>query len=117
MATNRETDRRQWTLSSARALFPDVRARTEGAVGRVEALLARRGRAKRTEELQRVDAAVNAEMQRWQREMEALGVEVKGPWLVDFDTGSGYLCWRWPEDDLSFFHTYEAGFAGRTRIQ
>ncbi len=49
--------------------------------------------------------------------MEALGVEVKGLWLVDFDNGSGYYCWRWPERELAFFHGYDEGFAGRTRIQ
>jgi hypothetical protein len=49
--------------------------------------------------------------------MEALGVEVKGPWLVDFDNGEGYYCWRWPEEELCWFHGYEDGVAGRIRIQ
>jgi hypothetical protein len=49
--------------------------------------------------------------------MEALGLEIKGLWLVDFDNGSGYYCWRWPEPALEYFHGYEAGFAGRARIQ
>jgi hypothetical protein len=49
--------------------------------------------------------------------MEALGLEVKGLWLVDFDNGSGCYCWQWPEEELAFFHGYEEGFAGRTRIQ
>jgi len=25
------------------------------------------------------------------------GLEVKGLWLVDFDNGSGYYCWRYPK--------------------
>ena len=49
--------------------------------------------------------------------MEALGVEVKGPWLVDFDSGAGYYCWRWPEEELAYFHAYDEGFHHRTRIQ
>jgi hypothetical protein len=49
--------------------------------------------------------------------MEALGLEVKGLWLVDFDNGSGYFCWKWPEEKLEFFHGYDEGFQGRTRIQ
>ena len=49
--------------------------------------------------------------------MEALGLEVKGPWLVDFDCGSGLYCWRWPEVKLEYFHGYDEGFAGRVRIQ
>jgi hypothetical protein len=36
---------------------------------------------------------------------------------VDFDTGSGFYCWRWPEERLEFFHGYEEGFDGRVRIQ
>ena len=49
--------------------------------------------------------------------MEALGVEVKGLWRVDFDNGSGYYCWQWPEEQLEYFHDYEEGFEGRSRIQ
>ncbi len=56
-------------------------------------------------------------MSRWAREMEALGLEVKGLWLVDFDTGGGYYCWKWPEQGLEYYHGYEEGFGGRTRIQ
>jgi hypothetical protein len=55
-------------------------------------------------------------IERWTREMEALGAEVKGLWLIDFDSGAGYYCWRWPEPDF-FFHGYEEGFAGRVPIQ
>ena len=51
------------------------------------------------------------------REMEALGADVKGLWLVDFDNGSGYYCWQYPEDGLDHFHSYEEGFAGRIRSQ
>jgi hypothetical protein len=53
---------------------------------------------------------------RWAREMEALGLEVKGLWLVDFDSGSGYYCWQWPEERLEFYHGHDEGFAGRARI-
>lgn len=61
--------------------------------------------------------AVQEALSAWVREMEALGVEVKGPWLVDFDCGSGYYCWRWPEAELAYFHGYDEGFEGRVRIQ
>ena len=49
--------------------------------------------------------------------MEELGIEVKGPGLVDFDSGDGYWCWRWPEEALDYYHGYDEGFAGRVRIQ
>jgi hypothetical protein len=109
---------RQWTLEAARALVGDLRARTERAFQEAQGLLAERAlHAPESPGLRAIDARVAAVMERWAREMEALGVEVKGPWLVDFDTGSGYYCWKWPETSVDFFHGYDEGFAGRTRIQ
>jgi len=108
---------RRWTLEAARELLPDVRTRTARAVSEAEALDEERAlhdagspeRAKLEERIQDVVA-------RWAREMEALGLDVKGLWLVDFDSGSGYYCWQWPEERLEYYHSYEAGFAGRGRI-
>ena len=28
-----------------------------------------------------------------------------------------YYCWKWPEEELAYFHGYEEGFGGRVRIQ
>ncbi|MBI4715628.1 MAG: DUF2203 domain-containing protein [Nitrospirae bacterium] len=53
----------------------------------------------------------------WAREVESLGCEVKGAWLVDFDNGEGYYCWKYPEERLEYFHDYTAGFSGRMKIQ
>jgi hypothetical protein len=107
---------RSWTLAGARAVLGDVRSRTERAVQEAERLAGERERAApgAREEL---DARIRTVVERWAREMEALGAEVKGVWLVDFDNGSGYYCWRWPEEELGWFHGYEEGFGGRTRIQ
>jgi len=109
---------RRWTLATAQQLFPEVRSRTAKAVEEALGLLAQRedlapGDALREE----LEAQIQASISRWAREMEALGVEVKGAWLVDFDTGTGYYCWKWPEERLEYFHSYAEGFAGRTRIQ
>ena len=43
--------------------------------------------------------------------------EIKGLWLVDFDSGAGYYCWKYPEPSLDYFHGYEEGFAGRLPLQ
>ncbi|MCP3987020.1 MAG: DUF2203 family protein [bacterium] len=109
---------KQWTLASAEALFPDVRERTARAVVKTDALVAQRDELP-VDSVERaaVEEEIEAELSRWMREMEALGLDIAGIWHVDFDTGSGYLCWKWPEERLAYFHTREDGFAGRTPIQ
>jgi len=107
-----------WSLDSARAILPEVRERTARAVRSVDRLVERREALEQgSPERAQVEGRIRETVSRWVRAMEALGVEVKGLWLVDFDNGSGYYCWRWPEDELAFFHGYEEGFSGRTRIQ
>jgi len=105
------TGKRTFSYDEARALLPRVRALTDAAYQRVQAI---EGAATSQESAQtEVDRAVSE----WARSVMELGLEVKGLWLVDFDNGSGYYCWRHPEDDLLFFHSYEEGFRGRMRIQ
>ena len=107
---------REWTLAGAREILSEVRRRTAAAVEEVESLAAHADAADsdaREAARERIDEVAS----RWLREMEALGLEVKGPWLVDFDNGSGYYCWKWPEESLEHFHGYGEGFASRTRIQ
>jgi hypothetical protein len=113
-----EGERRCWTLEAARELLPELRERTAAAVSEVEQLLAERDALDPDgNERLELDARLRARIGRWARAMEALGLEVKGLWLVDFDNGSGYYCWRWPEEELAWFHSYEDGVAGRIRIQ
>jgi len=109
---------RRWSLDAARALLPDVRRRTEKAVAEAEALLQERDQyPPASRAFREAHARAEAVVERWAREMEALGLEVKGLWLVDFDCGAGCYCWRWPETELSFYHGYEDGFEGRVPIQ
>jgi hypothetical protein len=110
--------KRQWSLEGARALLGEVRERTGTAADEVEKLLEEReGREAGSPERLAIDARIRVAVSRWVRSMEALGLEVKGLWLVDFDNGSGYYCWRWPEEELAYFHGYDEGFDGRVRIQ
>jgi hypothetical protein len=109
---------RCWSLENARAMLGEVRQRTAAAVGEVEPLLAEREKlAEGSPDRRGIEARIQQQISTWVRSMEALGLEVKGLWLVDFDNGSGYYCWRWPEESLEYFHGYEEGYAGRIRIQ
>ena len=53
---------------------------------------------------------------KWAAEIIRMGIEVKGLWLIDFDSGSGYYCWRYPEPSLQYFHGYDEGFGGRVKL-
>lgn len=101
--------KRTFTFDEARKLLPAVRERTRRAIARIEGLGA--------ESASPDGPEAKAILLAWAREMHALGIEVKGPWLVDFDAGDGYWCWRWPEETLDYFHGYDEGFAARVRIQ
>ncbi len=108
--------KRVFSYEEARNLIPAVRKRTKEALSALarttggESDDAEESR----EQLEREAAEI---LGAWARDIEALGIEVKGPWLVDFDSGGGYFCWKWPEESLDYFHGYEEGFSGRVRIQ
>ncbi|HUJ13214.1 MAG TPA: DUF2203 family protein [Thermoanaerobaculia bacterium] len=95
-----------FSYEDAAALLPEVLRLTAAAVDEVDALP---GDAPR-DEAQRIVAA-------WADSIMKLGIEVKGLWLIDFDNGSGYYCWQWPEESLQYFHGYDDGFGGRVRLQ
>jgi hypothetical protein len=49
--------------------------------------------------------------------MARLGLMVKGLWLVDFDTGDGYLCWKFPELKIGQYHGYHEGYTARRPLR
>lgn len=109
--------RRVFSYEDALSTFPQVRDLTKAAVRQVEALWnnvhSREEMETRRGELQETfDRIVAA----WTEEITLVGCDVKGLWLVDWDSGDGYYCWRYPEETISHFHTYDEGFAGRLPI-
>ncbi len=94
--------KRIFSYEQAVALLPEVQRVTSEAVERVES----------TDE----SAAYERIVTDWAEEIMALGIEVKGLWLIDFDSGGGYYCWKHPEPALEYFHGYEEGFGGRVKL-
>jgi hypothetical protein len=108
--------KKTFSFDEARRALPAVRARTQKALEALsEVEVGADENAGETRE--RLEHVAGEILGAWARDVEAMGIEVKGPWLVDFDSGAGYYCWKWPEESIDFFHGYEEGFAGRVRIQ
>lgn len=105
---------RIFTLASARILFPLVRRITAESATELNPI-SRRLREAFTlkNDVASLEQAYESVVRNWVAKMERLGLVVKGLWLVDFDTGDGYLCWRFPEEDLAHYHPYHKGFTGR----
>ncbi len=110
-------DPRVFTLAEAKELFPLVWRITRAA--HVELEPVRRALetiAPMSPQLKTVEQNYEATVRRWVGKMERLGLVVKGLWLVDFDTGDGYLCWKFPELRIGHYHSYNEGFGGRRRL-
>jgi hypothetical protein len=110
--------RRIFTIDEARDLLPLVYHITEEAHKIVKKMI------HRLEALQgsdlvlaaEIEAKINFEVTRWQNKVVRLGAVPKGMWLADFDCGNGFYCWKFPENNIRFFHGYQEGFSGRIEL-
>ncbi|MHB1587490.1 MAG: DUF2203 domain-containing protein [Acidiferrobacteraceae bacterium] len=111
-------DPRVFTLSEAKALFPLVRRITSEAHRELEPVRrALAGMLPTNPQIRPIEREYEAIVKRWMSKMERLGLVVKGLWLVDFDTGDGYLCWKFPELKIGHYHDYHEGFGGRRPLR
>jgi hypothetical protein len=115
MAEEKSSDRKVFSYGEAVSMLPEVRRLTDEAQEQVASLTAQADEAGVSRH--EVEEAVGEVIRDWAQAMVSMGLEVKGLWLVDWDNGSGYYCWKHPEDGLHYFHSYEEGFRGRMRIQ
>ena len=107
---------RIFTLDEARALMPQVKATTEPVYALAASLAEELSQAEEANDEPRAEALrerLQTLVQSWQQSMQDLEAEVKGLWLVDFDSGDGYWCWAYPENELGHWHSYEGGFRSR----
>lgn len=117
---------RYFTLQEAQALLPEVarRMRRVADLYRAAVLLQRRAEERATGNGHDRQAVIAGESLRrdvaWFREQ---GIQVKGlePALVDFPAlaaaGVVLLCWREGEERIGWYHTPDAGFAGRRPLE
>ncbi|MEM7481977.1 MAG: DUF2203 family protein [Acidobacteriota bacterium] len=113
----RPRDRRIFSYDDVLTSFPAVRDLTRAAVSQIEALT---NRVRSYDEMEDRRGELEESIQRivdaWTSEVRSLGCEVKGLWLVDWDSGDGYYCWKYPEEAVCHFHGYDEGFAGRVPL-
>ena len=111
------SERRIFSLQDAREQLPHVKAITAQAVQAADRLVEKLRRMAadnpRREELEK---SLNDVTAAWTSGLQEIGAEAKGLWLVDFDNGDGYYCWRYPEETISHYHGYTEGFGGRMKI-
>lgn len=108
LVTGEPADPHIFSFEEARTLLPKVKEITSDAVFRYARLGEGTGE---------TDDARQGIVREWAKEILSLGAVIKGLWLVDFDSGAGYYCWKYPEPSLEFFHGYEEGFSGRLPLQ
>lgn len=109
---------RVFTLAEAEEMFPLVRAITEAAWRELEPVRHKlESMAPVNPRIHDVERDYEAIVKRWMAKMNRLGLIVKGLWLVDFDTGDGYLCWKFPELHISHYHAYHEGYTGRRPLR
>jgi len=105
------------SYESANRLLPIVKKYTEEAYQESEKLAAKLAYfQKNSAQYKAVAQQYDTLVARWVERVRRVGALAKGLWLVDFDTGNGYLCWVYPEERVEYFHTYETGFKARVKV-
>lgn len=107
-----------FALNEAQSLLPIIIKMTESAQAEVRKLTNRFNALGHGDSSHAtlIEYKINEIIERWHDKIEKLGAEPKGMWLVDFDEGSGYFCWKYPENSIAFYHGYNDGFSARRPI-
>ena len=112
-----------FTIEEARRLFPIVYRLTKSYSERVNVLIQKLETnnfknkiTANAEETEVIEAEVGKMIEEWQTKVQKLGGLPNGQWVVDFDSGDGYYCWKFPERSIEFWHHYRDGFSKRIKI-
>lgn len=121
MGTVFELNRRGiFNIESARQILPLVYKITSESDDEFQFLMEKIAVARSQSNIEKtteLEASVQTLINRWESKIIKLGLEPKGIWLIDFDAGDGFYCWKYPEMDIKFWHGYDDGFSGRKPIE
>lgn len=109
---------RSFSFEEAQNLLPLVYRLTEEAAKKTKYLMSCISALpdKKSPRAIEIQNQINELVDKWQNKIERLGAKPKGLWLADFDNGSGYYCWKFPEVKILYKHGYQDGFTGRILI-
>lgn len=110
--------KRGFSLVEAREILPLIRHITDEVKFEVETLMTRLealGNLE-TEPIRLIETEINQRIKAWHGKIRKLGGVPKGLWLVDFDSGDGYYCWKYPETEILYWHSYVDGFTKRVLV-
>ncbi len=111
------TQAKKFSLKEANKLLPVIRKITKETVDQFLLLEAKlKHHETDSEKYKLVENEVNELLNKWAEKISKLGADPKGIWLVDFNSGEGYYCWRYDEERVEYYHSYEEGFSGRQPI-
>ena len=99
-----------YTIDEIRTLIPWIREACKDAERQVRQVQ------QSEKKLVRAQARIHEIIHHWAETVFKLGGMPKQPFTVDFDNGSDLYCWEYPEEDIYYRHDYQAGYAGRRRI-
>lgn len=103
-----------FNLSEARAVLPVVSRLTKQYSERVQNLIREiEGLKAESPRADILESEAGRLIQEWQSKIQKLGGLPKGMWIVDFDSGDGYFCWKFPEKSIQYWHRYRDGFTKR----
>jgi hypothetical protein len=117
------------TLPLVRRIMADIVEENDRLQELLPALKEARGRARRNPsalealgQLRSDVAAISARLEGYLEELGKVGCVFKGPQgLVDFysmrEGRPVFLCWRYGEDEIRWWHELEGGFAGRQELE
>jgi hypothetical protein len=110
---------RIFTLEEVQGILPVIIKITKKHSEEVQRLIMRLESLQGTndEMVMQLESRVNKLVNSWQTKIEKLGGHPKGLWIADFDAGDGYYCWKYPEEEILFWHGYSDGYCGRIRIE
>ena len=111
-------DSKLYVLAEASELLPVIRKITANAYGQLSRLneqlelmlLCDPRRSVVVDEYEKV-------VRKWVASITRLGAIPNGLWRVDFDTGEGFLCWRFPELKIGYFRDYDCEFDDRQSVK